>query len=75
VAVAALKSPNGHEIVVELRSGGIVGSSLDQVEADAAQAAIGVMEDQIRQALERRKAVQVIPAEAFWEYYSKRIKA
>lgn len=64
-----LQSPAGKTIIVEERSGAIVGNSLDTVRNDIAGSKGKVMEDQVVDAC--KVQVQIIGEEEFWKVYDK----
>ena len=64
-----LKSPNGKTIVVEEKSGAIVGDSLERVKADIENGDIEIMKQQVKQACDVN--VKIIDEEDFWKIYDK----
>jgi hypothetical protein len=64
-------SPKGKTIIVEEKSGAIIGNSVEEVKNDIANSVIKVMTKQVEDACQTVKTVKVISQEKFWEVYDK----
>jgi len=60
ISVYVVVTPDGRKAIVEAMSGGIVGTSLEQVKRDIEDADPAMMRDQIVRACEQRKEVDIL---------------
>lgn len=68
IQVVLVVSPNGKSAVVEVQSGGVVGTSLELVRQDVSEADSEVMQEQIAQSIETAKIAVAVEAEEFWRH-------
>jgi hypothetical protein len=66
-----IKSPMGVTVIIEEKSGAIVGNNLDTVKKDIALSNIDTMQNQVNNAREKLKAVEIIDETKFWSIYEK----
>lgn len=66
--------PNGGDVICEGLSGAIVGNSLDMVREDIRSGDNGMMRRQVEEACQKRKQVEIIDPEEFWDVYMKSVE-
>ena len=69
-----LETPDKHTLIVEARSGAIVGDIVSGVMSDIAKSDINYIEKQVKEAVEESKKVKIISEQEFWNIYLKRYK-
>ena len=66
-----LFSPKGKEVIVEQKSGAIVGNSLEEVRKDILSSTIEIMQKQVEDACKQLCLVKIISENKFWDIYEK----
>lgn len=67
----SVPTPAGGEVIVDAASGGIVGTSLEQVRSDVAQGDLRIMRKQIADAVEDAKKAEPVEASEFWTMFNR----
>jgi hypothetical protein len=67
----AVKNPVGGFVIVEAKSGGIVGRDLKSIRRDVESASITLMRKQVREAVGKSKQAVLVEPDEFWQMYNR----